>query len=160
MMQVWRIAVDAPTFAADDLSGAGAKLTGGRWNRVGSPVVYASASIALACLETMVHLGPAGIPLRRHLIRIDIPDEIWSRRRAVAPTDARTGWEALPAGEASRAFGEAWLAACETALLAVPSIVVPEECNVLVNPLHPDAKRLVPVRVRPWRYDTRLSHAA
>src|SRR4051794_4873417 len=60
---VWRIGTDTPAFDADDLSGAGAKATGGRWNAAGAGVVYASQTRALACLETVVHLNAGGLPL-------------------------------------------------------------------------------------------------
>jgi RES domain-containing protein len=71
---VWRIAADTPDYAGDDLSGKGAEITGGRWNRKGTPLIYAADSIALACLETVVQLSGADpLPLNRYLIKIDIP---------------------------------------------------------------------------------------
>lgn len=73
-MRVWRIATDTPDFVADDLAGTGARLTGGRWNRPGQPVLYCAASPALACLETLVHLGTGSLPMNRYLVAIDIPD--------------------------------------------------------------------------------------
>ena len=75
---VWRIATDTPNYEADDLSGAGAKATGGRWNEKGMAVVYASETRALACLETFVHLNAGGLPLNRYLVAITISDVIWA----------------------------------------------------------------------------------
>ena len=81
---VWRIAVDAPDYGSDDLSGKGAEKTGGRWNRKGTPVIYASGSIALSFLETLVHLaGPQPLPLNRYLVKIDIPAAVWKARKKV-----------------------------------------------------------------------------
>ena len=60
---LWRIGVDTPDYTADDVTGAGAKITGGRWNRKGNAVLYTSTSIALACLETVVHMKSGGLPL-------------------------------------------------------------------------------------------------
>lgn len=62
------------------MGGKGAEKSGGRWNRVGRPAVYAASTIALACLETVVHLNAGGLPLNRFLVRIDVPDTIWTAR--------------------------------------------------------------------------------
>jgi RES domain-containing protein len=102
---VWRIATDTPSYEADDLSGAGAKATGGRWNSPGVPVLYASQTRALACLET--HLGAGGPPLNRTLVQLDIADAIWSDARAETSASLPVGWDAKPAGRASIAFGSA-----------------------------------------------------
>ncbi|MCO4864802.1 RES family NAD+ phosphorylase [Cupriavidus sp. WGlv3] len=157
MRQAWRIATDTPVYTADDASGAGAKATGGRWNRQGTPLIYAASSIALACLETLVHLGSAGLPLNRYLVRIDIPDDLWAAARHLTAASAPVGWDAIPAGKTSLDTGEACVSAGTSALLLVPSIVIPEEYNVLVNPLHADARRLAYTKVRRWQYDARLA---
>ncbi|WP_316153824.1 RES family NAD+ phosphorylase [Cupriavidus sp. BIC8F] len=156
MRPAWRIATDTPDYTADDASGAGAKATGGRWNRQGTPLIYAASSIALACLETLVHLGAGGLPLNRHLVRIDIPDELWAAAQRLSADTAPVGWDAIPAGKTSLDAGQAWTMAGTSALLLVPSIVIPEEHNVLVNPAHRDAARLAYVKVRRWQYDARL----
>ena len=154
---VWRIASDAPDWEATDLGGAGAERTGGRWNRPGTPVVYASASVALACLETVVHLNGGGLPLNRYLVRIDLPDALWAARTVFdEAADEAVGWDAEPAGRVSLAWGQAWLLGRASVLASVPSIVVPEERNVLVNPAHADAARLKASKQRKWIYDGRL----
>ena len=155
-MLAWRIAVDTLTYTADDLSGNGAKATGGRWNSRGQAMLYCASSIALAALETVVHLGAAGLPLNRYLVRIDIPDTVWDSREELSPLTAPGGWDALPAGRVSVDFGDSWLARGASALLAVPSIVVPEEQNILVNPRHPEAALISATKLRKWLYDPRL----
>ena len=135
---VWRIAVDAPMFKADDLSGEGAKNSGGRWNKKGTPVLYASESIALACLETLVHINAQGLPLSRYLIRIDIPTKVWDMAKKLNMKTAGIGWDALPAGVVSIEKGQRWLQSNASALLLVPSVVIPQASNVLINPLHPE----------------------
>ncbi|UJJ60603.1 RES family NAD+ phosphorylase [Rhodanobacter denitrificans] len=150
---LWRIGSDTPDYTADDISGAGAKKTGGRWNRPGTPVVYASPSIALACLETIVHLGASSLPLNRFLVRLDVPDAVWKKRITLDPP---VGWEAEPAGAVSLTAGDQWLSSMDSALLLVPSVIIPEEFNVLVNPLHAGARRIVVTKLRQFRYDTRL----
>lgn len=157
MRAAWRIATDTPDYTSDDASGAGAKATGGRWNRQGTALIYAASSIALACLETLVHLGAAGLPLNRYLVRIDIPDALWETAQQLTADTAPVGWDAIPAGKTSLDTGEAWAAARTSALLLVPSIVIPEELNLLVNPAHPDAAQLAYAKVRRWQYDARLS---
>lgn len=154
---LWRIATDTPEYEAHDLGGKGAEKTGGRWNRPGRPVVYCASSVALACLETVVHLNAAGLPLNRFLVRVEVPDELWQARRTLAPAALPVGWSAIPQGKVSLDVGDSWLQDASTALLAVPSVIVPEESNVLINPLHPQAADIHAAKVRPWFYDQRLA---
>jgi RES domain-containing protein len=152
---LWRIAKHAADYRADDLSGGGAKKTGGRWNGKGKALVYASSSIALATLETLAHLGD-DIALRNaFLVRIDVPAPVWNRREQMAPQDLDPTWLAEPAGMTTIEFGNAWIAAASAALLEVPSVIVPEERNVLINPAHPDAKRISAKVLRLYVYDPR-----
>lgn len=151
---VWRIAVETPSYKAGDLSGIGAKITGGRWNNPGTPVVYCSTSIALATLETVVSLGGGSMPFNRFLVRIDIPDAVWGARQILMPLPG--GWDAVPSGAASRTAGERWVVAGSSALLLVPSVIVPDEYCVLINPQHPDAAGLSATTVRRWIYDPRF----
>jgi RES domain-containing protein len=153
---VWRIATDTPTYEADDLSGTGAKLTGGRWNAKDVSVVYTSDTRALACLETIVHLNAGGLPLNRYLVAIEIPDAVWSAAQHATVLSLKVGWDAEPAGRVSIRFGTDWLLAKTSVLLVVPSAIVPEEYNVLINPMHPDSTELIAAKVRKWPYDPRL----
>jgi RES domain-containing protein len=158
VIALWRIAADTPRYTADDLSGQGALLQGGRWNEKGTPAVYVSSSIALACLETLVHLAAAGLPLNRYLVRIEVDDALWSARQSLR--NPKVGWDAIPPGRVSIDAGQTWLAARASALLEVPSVVVPEEANVLLNPRHPDARKLRASKLRKWTYDGRFIQAA
>lgn len=157
-VSVWRIATDSRTYTADDMSGAGAKLTGGRWNETGVAATYAACTRALACLETIVHLNAGGLPLNRYLVEIEIPDDLWAAAESVDPT-ALVGWDAEPAGLTSIAFGTDWANNRRSALLLVPSVIVPEESNILINPAHADAGRISARKQRRWLYDTRLVQA-
>jgi len=154
---VWRIATDTKTYEADDLSGAGAKETGGRWNEAGVPLVYTSETQALACLETIVHLNAGGLPLNRYLVSITIPATLWASAQMETSLSVPVGWDAEPAGRASIKFGTAWIRSMTSALLRVPSVIVQEEYNVLINPLHPDGSAIRAVKVRRWLYDPRLT---
>lgn len=158
MAVAWRIATDTPDYLAEDLSGKGAEKSGGRWNRAGLPLVYSASSIALACLETVVHLNAGSLPLNRYLVRIDIPDALVS---AAETLDAQTlaGWDAIPPGKVSLDYGSEWLNSKRSALLIVPSIIVPDEANILINPLHPDVGGIRAIKIRRWVYDQRLQGA-
>ena len=156
IISVWRIATDTQDFTADDLSGEGAKLSGGRWNRRGNPVLYCAQNIALACLETIVHLGQEGLPLNRYLVRIDIPTQVWENRTILDP-DAHVGWDALPVGKVSLDMGDAWLSRNNSLIMLVPSVIVPEESNILINPNHAGITRIKAVKMRKWTFDGRLA---
>lgn len=156
---VWRIGTDTPDYSADDLGGAGAKITGGRWNRPGIAVTYAAESIAVACLETLVNPRAQSLPLNRYLVRIEIPDDVFARRTRfedAAPAASRFGWDALPAGKISLDFGSNWASGKTSAIVDVPSLVVPEERNYLINAAHPDSASIRAVKQRRYIYDSRL----
>lgn len=157
---VWRIATDTRTYEADDLSGTGAKITGGRWNAAGDALVYTSETQALACLETVVHLNAGGLPLNRYLVAVTIPDAVWAAARTETPESLPVGWDADPPGRASIQFGSAWIRSGASALLRVPSVIVPDEYNVLINPLHADSGAIAAVKLQKWLYDPRLTKPA
>jgi RES domain-containing protein len=154
---VWRIATDTPAYEADDLSGAGAKATGGRWNERGVAVVYLSETRALACLETVVHLNAGGLPLNRYLVEARIPEDLWADAQTETSAGLPVGWDAEPAGRASIGFGTEWVRSGSSALLIVPSVIVPEEFNVLMNPRHAAGTGIIAAKVRRWLYDPRLT---
>jgi RES domain-containing protein len=155
-VSLWRIATDTPQWAAEDLSGKGAALRGARWNHAGEHAVYASTSISLAAWETRAHFGQGGrLPWNRFLVRMDVPAEVWAARETI-PQPLTIGWDAIPEGLVSRALGSKWLSAASTALLVVPSVIVNEEHNVIINPAHAHAKRIKSVKVRRFVYDHRV----
>ncbi|AVO43565.1 RES family NAD+ phosphorylase [Simplicispira suum] len=156
MPYVWRIGTDTPDYTSDDLSGIGAEKTGGRWNRKGHPVLYTASSISLAALETLGHLGTGGLPLNRYLVRIEVPDDVWNARERKPALTLPVGWDARPEGMVSLDLGDQWLKELSSVLLEVPSVVVPEENNVLVNPRHPHAGKITATKMRLWQYDQRI----
>jgi len=151
-MILWRIAAETRSDAADDLSGGGAAKSPGRWNDVSEPVVYCAPSIALAVLETSAHVDDAGLPLNRYLVRIDVPDDVWRLRETADVAALPATWNAIPAGRGSVQFGSAWLASGRSAILMVPSVIVPEEMCALINPKHPAAPKAATV-VRQYEYN-------
>jgi RES domain-containing protein len=127
-----------------DLAGDGARRYGGRWNRPGRPVDYAASSAALAVLEVRVHLdlSPDLLPDDYLLLTIDLRD------LAIEEVVA------LPVDPA--AFGDAWLGEQRSPVLQVPSLIVPESPNLLLNPAHPAAARASVIARRPFVFDPRL----
>lgn len=155
-MKLWRIATEAAAYRADDLSGKGAEASGGRWNAVGTPVVYAATSRAMAYLETVVHLdGSRSLPLNRFLVEIEVPDDAWANA-VICDRDKNGGWDALPAGKTSIDFGTNWASGGSSLLALVPSVVIPEEMNALINPRHPDISKVKATTIRRWTYDARI----
>jgi RES domain-containing protein len=131
------------------LDGEGARRFGGRWNSPGRPMIYAAASPSLAVLEVLVHLDlpPDLMPDDYRLLAIDLPDD--------APVETLD--EPPPDTQACRDIGDAFLRRGEALVLTVPSIIVPQERNALINPLHPQAGRMRPVGDAPFRFDPRLT---
>ena len=139
-MLAWRLC--RALFA--DLSGEGASRYGGRWNLPGRPIVYAASSAALAVLEVRVHLDlPLDlVPDDYVLLTIDLGEVSVELVKSV------------PA--APSAFGDTWLRERRTSVLQVPSAIVAESSNLLLNPLHGDAKSFRMVEQRPFSFDRRL----
>jgi RES domain-containing protein len=155
-VHLWRVASDTPTWTADDMSGKGAASKGARWNHPGELVTYAATSISLAAWETRAHFGHgAALPWNRFLVRIDVPDDVWAARQMLSRPPP-VGWNAIPEGAMSRNEGSTWLKAGTSALLAVPSVIIDEEDNILINPAHADSVRIVASKVRRFVYDHRV----
>ena len=148
-MRVWRIA----SGRYDPLDGEGARRVGGRWNSPGRPVVYASAHAALAVLEKLVWVDPEDVPDDLRLFEIEVPDDAPVATLDVA--DLPADWTGA-GSPACAEIGDRWLAAGESLVLVVPSAVLKEERNVLINPRHPEAGRVRVVESRPFLFDIRL----
>ena len=103
-----------------------------------------------------MHLNAGGLPLNRYLVEVTIPDDVWGNAQAETSNRLPAGWEAEPPGQVSIRFGTAWVRSGRSALLVVPSVIVGEESNVLINPAHADSARMTAVKRRRWLYDPRL----
>ena len=141
-MHLWRL-TRAP-FA--NLSGEGARLYGGRWNSPGAPIVYTATEASLAVLEVRVHLD---LPFEL------IPDDYVMM---TIDTDHLTPEKgpALIDPNACRDYGDQWFSEQRSALLQVPSVIVPESHNMLINTQHPDMSAIGIINSRPWSFDQRL----
>jgi len=137
-------------------SGRGAAEYGGRWNSPGRPVIYAATSLSLAMLEQLAQTGTGRLPSDQVSVEIAIPDTV-----SVETADTRhmPGWDALDR-RASRAFGDRWLVDTRSCVLLIPSVVVPTEQNVAINPEHPDFRKVTASAPRPLHWDERLKKYA
>ncbi len=135
-------------------TGEGSRLYGGRWNHRGSPVVYVSESLALAVLEQFVNVGFEGQYMKYVYMRIEVPDSI--KLKTIEVKSLPTGWNESPVLSATMDIGSNWLSKAETAILKVPSAIVPVEHNFMLNPQHQDFKKIKISDPLPYRLDSRM----
>lgn len=149
-MRLWRIS--QRKYALDRLC-AGSALYGGRWNPVGFPALYCGASIAICALEKFVHVGQAPLP-PLVLVAIDLPDHI----TVFSPdmSELPSGWDELPTSTTAQTLGREWLERAKDLAMRVPSAILPEESNVIVNPHHPEFEHVRMTVVRPFSFDQRM----
>lgn len=143
----------APTKFANDLTGEGARLFGGRWNHQGMPCLYASESRALAVLEYAVNTGTDHIPPALSIITIDTGiASIEEIPESALPAD----WKAIPAPSSTKNFGTAILKSSKAVIVKIPSAIISSEHNFLLNPAHPDARKFKILKLTDFRYDLRI----
>ena len=151
-MIIWRLCRQRRS--GQPLDGEGARLYGGRWNYPGTAVVYTASSLALAALEVLVHVDHDVAPTDLVSMPIEVPAGIRIEEISIASLPAN--WRNTPAPEELQKIGTAWVHRATSALLRVPSALIPEEHNYLVNPAHPDITRLKIGRPKPFTFDPRL----
>lgn len=151
VIRAWRL---SKARYAGDLTGQGAARDGQRWNQPGQRAVYLGVTPEITVLEVLVHLnGVLSAPLI--LCGYDVPDTAGLIAEA-DPTALPEGWNAIPHRQASAAFGGDWLRAGEQLGLLLPSVVVPQARNLLLNPLHPAMAQVALVHQEPFQLDQRL----
>ena len=136
-----------------DLSGTGAKLYGGRWNSVGLPALYTTEHISLAVLEVLVHLNAYRKPLDYHLITLELPD----REQPPSFIDQlklKNNWK--DDIEYGRFIGDGFLTAGQSLVLKLPSAIIEQEFNCMINPIHPDAGSIQIKSTQNFTFDKRL----
>jgi len=150
-MLVYRI---AKRDVVRDLSGTGAKLFGGRWNHRGTAVVYTSETRALATVEFLVHLSLSNAPSGLMIATIEIPDSIVPEE--VPRGSLPRGWRDYPPPREVAELGTRWAKSNKSLLFRVPSAVVEQEYNILINPLHSEMPKVVLREVEAFEFDKRL----
>lgn len=153
MIEAWRLVRPEHARAQSAFSGEGARLYGGRWNSPGRRVVYLSATLSLAALETLVHADPRAFQRDYVAFRLQLSER---QVRALPEAELSPGWRERPLSPGARAVGDAWLQELASLGLWVPSVVIPLERNLLVNPAHPDWEDARISEPIPFRFDARL----
>ena len=150
MPTAWRLTKTKHLATAWD--GEGAKRDGGRWNSVGTAVVYTSTTLSLALVETLVHI-PSGLLPAYTAVPVDIDE---SQVTTLEAHDLPPNWKENPAPSSTQAVGDAWVMNAKSVALRVPSVVVPLELNCVLNPNHPDFARINIGTPIPFPFDPRL----
>ncbi len=137
---------------ADDLSGNGAAMYGGRWNKKGTPVLYAGENKEIALLETIVHTPPLLIPELDILI-IEIPDDSIT---TIEIANLPKNWNSYPAPVILSEIGERWVKDGKTIALKVPSCIIHSSHNYILNCRHSDYSRVKLIERKNFKFDSRL----
>lgn len=143
----------------DRLDGVGAFKAGARWNSRGVYAVYTSSSMSLATLESLVHLQVDTIPNDYFSCEIEIPKSVESSFQELNLKEAEKLtplWDQFPYSPETQAYGDKFFNEKKYLLLKVPSVVVKTEFNYLINPLHPDFKKIININASPYSFDSRL----
>jgi len=150
-MHLFRI---AKTVYIRDLSGAGPRRYGGRWNHKGTAVIYAAESRSLATLEYLVHVPLPYEPLGLSVATLIVPDgaSVHELRSSELPVD----WNRFPAPSSLADLGSEWVRGNASLLLRVPSAVVDDEFNLVINPGHPEMAEVQVEDVTTYAFDERL----
>jgi RES domain-containing protein len=136
----------------NDISGIGAKLYGSRWNVIGVPMLYAAESISLAVLETLVHLQEPEIPTDYWLLKIQLPEQ--EKITTIESSKLKKKWQE---DEAYTQFiGSEFIKDNQSLVLKVPSAIITDEFNYLVNPLHKNFNKTQILQAKEFNFDTRL----
>ncbi|MCH7398417.1 RES family NAD+ phosphorylase [Belliella sp. DSM 107340] len=149
-MILYRISREA---YAKDLSGIGAMLYGGRWNSKGRAALYTAGSVSLAMLEVAVHITPNHAPKDFQLVKIQVPD---FQIKKIKVEDLHNSWRESPPSQFTQDIGDEFLDKQNHFILQVPSVIVPDEFNYIINPTHPQSSNIQIISIEPIRFDPRL----
>lgn len=150
-MLLYRLAKDQ---YIHDLTGQGARLYGGRWNEKGTAMLYTSEHSSLALLELIVHTPHNLLPEAISLLKLFIPDDltILTLNEKQLPVN----WRQYPTPDSLGEIGTKWIQEGKTAGLRVPSVLVPDEWNILLNPASQDFEKITIQSVHPFQIDSRF----
>ena len=155
-MRVWRIS--QTRFAStltDAFSGIGGLYAHGRWHHKGTQITYCTSSSALAVLEILVHVDPATAPSPLSLMYAEIPDSISTLQ--IKEHELPKNWRDIdPSPVALQKMGDSFINDGKAAVLIVPSVIAPNDTNVLLNPAHPDFSKITLHQEGSFEFDPRL----
>lgn len=136
---------------ADDLSGKGAELFGGRWNSKGKSMIYTAQSIALCVAEIAVHTPLGNIPKDYELVHLKIPDDSLLELKRL-PVD----WKTFPHSNSTQEIGDKFLKNNKFLVMKVPSAAVQGEFNYVINPRHKDSSKIKIIKIEKFSFDERI----
>ncbi len=150
-MTVYRLS--AAKFS-NDLSGKGAEKSGGRWNSIGTAILYTSDSRALCTAEIAVHTPLGSVPANYRLVSIELPTNCSMQQ--INPNELPSDWKSFPPTNSTQKIGDLFAKNNQHLILKVPSCVVPGDFNYLINPNHPDFKQVEIKSIVSFDFDDRL----
>ena len=151
-MELYRITQES---YSNDLSGNGSRIFGGRWNSEGRYALYTSASRSLALLETLAHIPAKLFRNKKYiLVTVFLPDK--TSLKFIEEKDLQNNWDALDIQHVTQKIGDNFLEEQKGLLFRVPSVLMPEEFNYVINPLHPSMKQVKVIHQREMRFNDRL----
>jgi RES domain-containing protein len=153
-MKLWRLVPEK--WASTAFTGEGARLHGGRWNSVGTPMVYLSSSLSLAALEVLVHADPEDLPDPYSACAIEVPAAVVATIEKVDPPKISPDWRSDSPPGALRSFGDTWVREARSVLVELPSVIIPSEQNFLLSPAHGDSGKLTRLSPERFTFDPRL----
>lgn len=149
-MKLYRI---AKKIFIEDLSGEGARLYGGRWNKVGIPMLYFSEHMSLCVLEILVHIEQQLVSNDFYFIEVEVPDKYI---KSISQKDLPQNWRSNVLLSSTQDFGSEWAFSKKELALKIPSAVLPSEYNILVNPNHPLISKIKILNISELNLDARL----
>jgi RES domain-containing protein len=152
VITAWRL--DKVKHVKDAFTGEGARRVSGRWHHEGIPVVYISESLALSVLEKFIHLGSDASHIKFAYFKIEITNSIPVEK--LKASDLPDDWTAEPPQDSTKDIGSNWAKEAGTAVLRVPSVLVPRSWNYLLNPAHNDFKKIRISDPMPFVFDSRM----
>jgi RES domain-containing protein len=125
-----------------------------RWNSAGNNMIYTAGSVSLACLENIVHRSGEGLSGLFKILHIEIPGKL--THEEISPAHLQENWTAYTNVHITRIFGDNWLKSMASVVLCVPSAIIPQESNYLINPAHMDFKIIRIVKTEDFSFDNRI----
>jgi RES domain-containing protein len=154
-MKVYRLSRAA---YANELSGKGASIKGARWNSIGMEMMYTSESRALAMAEVMVHFTVSMAPSDYMMVILEIPNDLIIQEISIEELPAN--WNVFPYLSSTQSIGDSFIQENKCAVFKVPSAIVPGEFNFLLNPHHPEFKKITIQKTEKFPFDSRIFHSS
>jgi RES domain-containing protein len=138
---------------AHQLTGEGAKLHGGRWNSIGTACIYTAESMSLCVLEYAANVSLHQMPASLTITVYTLPEKSWQE---FSLDKLPPNWQEIPAPAETQEWGSTKLQQTASLALKLPSVIIPSEHNYILNPLHPEFKKVRIKEILPFTFDSRI----